>query len=381
MEYKPVLIDVGACCEHHTNQALEFLHKAISEDPNEGIWEPHQSVLLRRMVELFTQRGLQRLEAVQKAILKWQAGDYYVKRTIPPARPDAMLRWSPDELDAVKLYLESLPPDQWTLDDHMLSIDYVVQRYLPKSALTTEAEWLSTKAGLMGKVQANLKTEPTIDQADAILDMLPSTVAAASQQFQLTNAAGRVLDFARVRACENVVSLSDSVRHRMRYVVAADLEQRQTGNVTASLESKLFDEFGQLNRDWRRIAVTEAGESMNTGMIASLPVGAKVKRIEQYKDACPFCKRIHGVVMNVVDPADPKKNPEKDVWTGKNNIGRSASPRRRQGGTLVERTPDEMWQIPSGLVHPHCRGRWVVAEVVDEEDDPEFAEILRGILG
>ena len=373
MNYTPVLIDVGRCCEHH----------AISEDPKDGIWEPHQSILLRRMVELFTDRGLARLDAVRTAILKWQAGDYYVKRPMPSARPDAMLRWAPDELEAVKLYLESLPVDQWTIDDHMLSIDYVVQRYLPQTSLTTEAEWLAVKAGMMGKVQANLTKDPTEHQADAILEAMPSTVAAAAQQFNLSNATGRVLDFARVRACENVVSLADSVRHRMRYIVAADLEQRQMGNIppgTGSLEQKLFDEFGQLNRDWRRIAVTEAGEAMNTGMIASLPMGAKVKRIEQYADACPFCKKIHGAVMTVVDPSDPDKDPDKDVWTGKNNIGRSASPRRRQGGTLVERTPDEMWQIPSGLVHPHCRGRWTVLDVPEEGDDPEFAEILRGIL-
>lgn len=380
----PILIDIGACCEEHANDALEYLHKAIGEGPPDDIWSPHQSPLIRRLVELFTQRGLDRLEAVRAGILKWQSGVGHVPGLVPPPAPGLMLRWTPDERALVKLYLESLPPAQWTLDDHMLSIDFVVQTYLPQDALQTEAEWLAVRSGMMGKVQANLAKEPTEEQADKILQAMPSTVAGAVQQFGIEGAVRRSMDFARVRACENVRALADGVRHKMRSVVAADLEQRASGSVppgTSSLETKLLDEFGALNRDWRRIAVTEAGNALNEGFIANLPAGAKVKRVEQYKGACSFCRKIDGVVMEVVDPSEPDKNPDTQVWPGKNNIGRSASPRRRQAGLLVQREPDEMWQVPAGLVHPHCRGRWLHLHDEVPGDDHEFAAELALILG
>ncbi len=69
------------------------------------------------------------------------------------------------------------------------------------------------------------------------------------------------------------------------------------------------------------------------------------------------------------------------VWPGKNNIGRRASPRKRVVDVLVERDPDEMWWLPAGLAHPHCRGRWVVvSEAPHEGDDPALAEALSAIL-
>ncbi len=379
-----ILIDIGACCEHHSNDALEYLHKATSEGPPDDIWAEHPSPLIRQLIELFTQRGLDRLEAVRAGILKWQSGVNHTPGLVPPRPPGMLQRWTPDERALAKLYLESLPPAQWSLDDHMMAIDLVVQTYLPQDAIQTEAEWLTTRAGMMGKVQANMEKEASAKQADTIMEALPSTVAGAVAQYGVAGAFKQVLDFARVRACENVRALSDGVRHRMRSVVTADLEQRYTGSVpagTSSLETKLLDAFGELNRDWRRIAVTEAGDAQTQGFIASLPFGTKVRRVEQYRGACSFCKKIDGMVFEVVDPANPDKDPETQVWVGKNNIGRSASPRRRQAGALVERQPEEMWWAPAGTVHPHCRGRWLPEIQNEPGDDLEFAAELRAILG
>lgn len=153
------------------------------------------------------------------------------------------------------------------------------------------------------------------------------------------------------------------------------------GVATSSLQTKLFDEFSTLNRDWRRIAVTEAGEAQTQGYIASLPLGTKVERVEQYANACKFCKKIHGRVAEIVSPNAPDKNPETQIWAGKNNIGRSASPRKRVGNVLVPRTEEEMWQLPAGLAHPHCRGRWVPTLQDEPGDDPDFGDWLRSTLG
>ena len=365
-----------------TNHTLEGLYKALSDGHgSEGIWKPHDNPLISRLIELFTQRGLDHLAGVKSSLNAWLAGHQHNPSPVPVAPPPGMLaRWSADEIALAHLYLQSLPPAQWTLDDHMLCIDLVVQTHLPPELLQSEAEWLSTRAGMMGKVQAGLDAVPTHTQAEALLVGLPSTVAGAAAQFALSPALRATLDFSRVRAVENVRALSESARHQMRTLVAADLEQKAFGDVpagTSSLQTQLTDAFGALNRDWRRIAVTEAGEALNQGFIASLAPGTKVKRAERYDNACAFCRKIDGAVVTVVSASDPKKDPDTTVWPGKNNLGRSASPRKRVGNLLVEREPHECWQIPAGLVHPHCRGRWLPVPQERAGDDPDFAEWLR----
>lgn len=379
---RPVFIDFSAVPVGTTNEALEHIFKAI-HDHDGGIWSQHESPLIRRLIELFTKRGLDRLEHVKQAILGWQAGVNHKPAETIPMKPGAMVRWNADELELVKIYLESLPPAQWTLNDHMMSVDYVVQRYLPLDELATEAEWMSTRAGMMGKVQANMAAQATAKQADVILAALPSTVAAAAQMFALTPLEQHTLEYGKERAVENVRALTDEVRHKMRGVVMRHVEEKiLTGDTSGrSLEGQLLDEFATLNRDWRRIAVTEAGECQLQGYVASVKLFTKVKRVEQYENACGFCKRIHGRIAEVVPADHPNKDGETQIWPGKNNIGRSASPRKRVGDDLVEREEHEMYWLPAGLSHPHCRGRWVPVLDAEPGDDPDFADWIRDLLG
>ncbi len=371
------LIEVG---ERETNAALELLCKS-GHDHDDSIWAPMDSPLLQRMVELFTQRGLDRLDAVRTEVLAWQAGTLHSPgdRIVRPA--GMMERWTQSELSLVRIYLEHLPPAEWTLDDHMLAIDATVQRYLPADDLRTEADWLSTRASLMGRVQANLDAV-SLDQADVLLAAMPGTVGEAMAAWGGTRAQRTTMEYAQTRCAENVVNLSSDTRHRMRAVIAEHVTERELGvkGPSSSLETKLLDQFAVLNRDWRRIAVTEAGEAQNVGYITSVPRGTKVKRVEQYRNACAFCRKIDGRIMEVVDPAAADKNPETQIWPGKTNVGRSASPRKRVGTVFKEREPDEMWQIPVGLVHPHCRGRWIPTIQDRPGDDADFGNWLRAKL-
>jgi hypothetical protein len=181
------------------------------------------------------------------------------------------------------------------------------------------------------------------------------------------------IEFGRARACENVVQLSDQARHRMRKLVVDYQEATFLGDragAAESLQGRLLDEFGTLNRDWRRIAVTEATENIDQGFVASCAPGTRLRRIERYRGACPFCRKIDGAIMTVVAASAPVKDGETEVWLGKTNIGRSASPQRRVGGKLVDREPHERWWIAAGAQHPHCRGSWV--RVTGATPDPEF---------
>ena len=216
----------------------------------------------------------------------------------------------PDELITVRLYLESLPPASYALADWGLLVDYLVYRYLPVAELQTEAEWFAVRATLMGKVQASLDGKIGVHEADAILRALPLTVHAVQQSFDFGGNAqiNHLLEYARLRGCDSVVQITEAVRHRLKRVIYAYQEQVLTGEMPPAhaLQTQLFDEFGVLNRDWRRIAVTEAGKTQPGADRLAGP-GAKVQRWEPYQGACPYCKKINGAVLEVVSPSVKKK--------------------------------------------------------------------------
>lgn len=382
-----LFIDIGDLSERQTDRALNEIYKALHNHGDEdSIWNPHESPFIRRLIELFTQRGLMRLEKVRSELEQWLAGEKHRPGPIPVRPEGAMQRWTESERQLVKIYLEALPPGEWTLDDNMLMVDYIVQRYLPADDLRTEAEWLATRSTLMGRVQANME-KMSAKQADKVLAALPSTVDEAAGMFRMTPLQEAVMRYGAARCAENVVRISDETRRRMRNVIMRHTgEQMMAGKgealqFSSSLQTIIADEFATLNRDWRRIAVTEAGENANQGFVANQPPGTKLKRVEQYKNACGFCRKIDGKIVEVVSADDPDKDGDTQVWVGKTNVGRSASPRKRVGNTLVEREPHEMYWVAAGLMHPNCRGRWVPTIEDRPGDDKEFGDWLRATLG
>lgn len=378
-----LLIDIEGLSECQTDAALDFICKAISDDPlSDAIFDQHPSPFIRKLIELFYERGLLRITDLRDELGKWLEGTMHQVGPLPQ-RPDGIMsRWTPAEMQLAKIYLTALPREQFVIDDFMLLIDYLFQRYLPASDMRTEADWLATRAVLMGRVQANIDTV-TATQADTLLAALPPTVAAAKQTFNLTEIQDAILDYSMAHAAENVTAFSDKMRHKLRQVVLQVEEERLTerpGTIASALRTKLFDEFAVLNRDWRRIAVTEATEAANQGHVSSVPIGTKLQRVEQYRNACPFCRKIDGKIMEVVAADAPNKNGATMIWVGKTNVGRSAAPRKRVGSDLIEREPEERWWLPAGACHPHCRGRWIPT-VKAEGSDPEFSEWLRITLG
>lgn len=382
----PVVVDITCLCEHHTDAALEFIYKANSEDPpGDNIWDQHPSPFVRRIVELFTSRGLDRIDGLATELRKWLAGEMHSLSSERPPRPaGAMARWSKDELGTVKLYLENLPQDEFTVDDWGMLVDYLVQRYLPADDIRGEAEWLATRSNMMGRVQAAMAKEPTEAEADRILSALPISPDAAEAAFGMSARQRAVLDYGNARCCENVAGLSDAARHKMRRLIMDYAEAQAVGDKASAhgtLETALRDAFGAMNRDWRRIAVTEAGENLNQGFVASVAPGGRLKRVEKYRGACAFCRSIDGRIVTVVPAADAAKDGDKNVWVGKTNIGRSAAPRKRVAGALVEREPHERWWIAAGVQHPHCRGGWIQLKAPTRAVDPKFSDWMDEVLG
>jgi hypothetical protein len=212
----------------------------------------------------------------------------------------------------------------------------------------------------MGKLEAALPAL-TLAAADNALASLPSTVEQTLASFTFAPAQKAAMQFAQAHCADAITGATGALRSGIKQAVLQEMVQPHVPSVPShSLQTRLTDAFGKFNKDWRRIAVTEAGEAKNQGFVASLPPRAKVRRVERYAGACSFCRRIDGKVFTVVAADAKNKDGQKQVWPGKSNIGRSASPTKIVDGAAVPRADDELWWPAAGLQHPHCRGMWIL---------------------
>lgn len=376
-------IDVSSVPDHACTHGIEAMYKAIGDGSDDGAWRPHESPFVRELIERFTQRGLLQIDGVRKELDEWIKGEHFRAGVDAPATfAGGMVKWTPDEQRLARLYLESMPPGQFSLDDWSLLVDYIAQRYLPQDFARTAAEWMATKSVIMGKVQ-QAAPDMELPEATRIMEAAPSTASAAEGMFGLNRTQRAIIEFGQQRCAENITSMTDAMRHRIKRVIIGHQEAEFLDDKAAtaeSLQTKLFDEFSATNRDWRRIAMTEAAENSNQGFIAALDTGAIVRRQERYQGACSFCRKIDGREFKVVPASQVMKDPETMVWTGKTNIGRSASPMKKVNGKLMAREPSELWWPAAGVQHPHCRGIWVTVKKPNTAGDAKFSAWLNDKL-
>lgn len=363
-----LLIDISAIPDAISNDGLEYLHKANSEMP-EGNFAPHENPFLTKLVELFHEKGITQLDVMWAELQKILHGEH----TFDPSAPAGRL--SQAELALLENLIQSGHTDQYGINDWMLLVEYWMQRYLPHDYAINQAYWLAAKAVFMGRMQAVMTRPPS---------NINAALQAAEQQ-PLTATAEKIKAFAQAHCTESIVSLSDTLKHKVKSAILEHYEAQSLANAPfksnlEGLEGKLFDAFGSANKDWRKIAVTETGEIANQAYVAGQPPGTRLKRLEMYKDACPFCQKINGLIVTVVDPGQKFKDPWTQVWVGKTNIGKSSSPMKKVGDKLVPRTPEEMWWPAAGLQHPNCRGSWIPASPEPKPgDDKAFHQYLEGL--
>lgn len=162
----------------------------------------------------------------------------------------------------------------------------------------------------------------------------------------------RFVDLAEQSMGNRISKLEEAVKYEIRdSIIHGTMERKGRREVAQDL----FNRFGALNRDWSRIAETEIVETSNNAFLkevaSSAQVGEKVyfRRVEMRDQfVCKYCEKIRGKValwseVPLADDmiaADP--HAEAAIWEGKSNMGRKAS---------------DYW-MPSGTVHPYCRGSW-----------------------
>lgn len=377
-----VLIDVTrvpeACCTDH----LELMAKATAEGPGtpEGMFRPLENPWARAIVERSTARLQKILADIEAALARFLEGsNTELRKADVPWQ-----RWDEGEFEAVRARLEGLKPDAMTIEDYQLLVRYLIERYLPDGVIESEADFLVVQSQIMGKIQRNLGGDRRMNQPriDALALLLPTRFAEVPEHV-LTPREEAVMIYGKAHCAENIQAVTDAARHRMMTICLEHIQGGLIGakeGTWAHAKIRLFDEFSVLNRDFRRIAVTEGGEAVNQGFVLATPIGQQVKRIEAYKGACAFCESINGRTFTVVSPTKNDKNGETEIWSGKTNVGRSASPMRREGNTLVERTKDELWWPAAGTQHPHCRGSWFPITAKPPEVSQQFYDFLQSKL-
>lgn len=187
----------------------------------------------------------------------------------------------------------------------------------------------------------------------------------------LPNPEAQQLEWTRLRGAQHITNLSNRTRAA---VLDALVAHRASGQGVAPLATTLLRTFGELNRDWRRIAVTETAMASEAGKLAALDLSEPWEAVwVAGPKACPFCKRMNGRTFRVVASDAEGKDGQTQVWAGKNNIGRSASLRTRDGR---ERVPSELWW-PCIPAHPLCMCSWTVRRVAQGSRARAAAEDLR----
>lgn len=145
--------------------------------------------------------------------------------------------------------------------------------------------------------------------------------------------------------------ISDKQRTQIRALV---VNARRNRLSPKQIEQLLFDKFGELNRDLRRIALTEVAEATNNGYLMGL-THSQPLTILGADNACPFCKSMQGKEYTFVDPAQVAElDWDNMIWIGKSNYG-------RKGKDMKACCP----------AHPHCRDRYV-------KYNPKFQKIDGG---
>lgn len=80
-----------------------------------------------------------------------------IKKSLGLVREESFRRWSTSELEEKKLYLENKPPEDFTVEDHYLAAEWVIQRYLPEGDDPTPEQWAKAIGGIRQKIDINIK--------------------------------------------------------------------------------------------------------------------------------------------------------------------------------------------------------------------------------
>lgn len=282
-------------------------------------------------------------------------------------------------------------------DIHDLSrIDRFVESYFLKSI--TESEMWLLRAYIVGRYLAVTDLTGTIFNISSVAS-LPQHVIQAAQEYNLTLQQARSLEYAIIESASEITNTTQATIQTVRNALNSSVKQRGSAvGILDELKELITKDAGEINRDWRRVAIYEANALFNNGYLATLNEGDYVVGLSM-PDACKSCiELISGKVYRVRKsaPEDYQKYPvgsekyqeiaeiwENEVWVGKNNIGRSSSRQKRidpeKGNTKENLTEKHHHEhaMPTAPMHPSCFPGEV--EIYTKKGWQRFDELERGV--
>lgn len=262
--------------------------------------------------------------------------------------------------DKMKKFVEWVADGKALSMDDVKRMDSILSSKLPNYALKAEAYMV--RAGFIGKIRGEAERQ-NFETLGAIIDHYPSTIKLARKEGVALTARQAIKESERTGKPVTVLPLTPrevdgvthathhagdkiteiSAKHRagVRQMVIQAKRERWSAQ---QLASKLFDKFGEHNRDWRRVAITELAFATNDAYLSGVEEGETVVGMGA-ENACKHCKKyVIGKTFEVTHKPPSVETYHSDmnqVWAGKSNYGR--------------RVPEYRPAIP---MHPNCRCRW-----------------------
>lgn len=152
----------------------------------------------------------------------------------------------------------------------------------------------------------------------------------------------RTVENAEIRTADKIAEVAEKHRAGIKQVVLQAINGRWSA---AKLAQMLFDKFGEQNRDWRRVAITELAMASSDAFLAGCEEGDQVT-VNTVEGSCRYCKQyLEGRTFTVTHKAELMGTNYSDemnyVWVGKTNYGRRVAT-----------------YIPCIPLHPNCRHMW-----------------------
>ncbi len=287
----------------------------------ENIWSPHRIKTIGDLEDEIYLEIAEMMVKIQKEIVR-RFGLGEERATLKKALPDLK------------------PKDMDMIDDIM------AKYFPPESRIKGLAEKLAIKSTLIGMMRAQ-QISPTETKK------LPKKISEAMRKYKLPETQARAIEFHKHHGASLIRGNHSKLKEGVRRVIVDGYRNNQSIN---KIRSRLFDEFGTYNRDWRRIAVTEISAGDSFGFLESIEEGSYVIG-NSAADACDHCKElIHGKIYR---KSSKEGDWDNTVWSGKSNVGRYFSQHTKNRKTgMWEKRQDEDTAKPTIPLHPYCRCNW-----------------------
>lgn len=259
----------------------------------------------------------------------------------------------------VKKFMDWVQDGKALTKDQVKKVDSILSTNLPNYA--KKAEDYMIRAGFIGKIRGEAEKNG-FEVAGAIIDRFPQSIALAEKEgvvltarqkakaekqgskvtiLPLTPRESEAVKHAIHHAGDKMTEISDKHQAGVRQLVIQAKRERWSAQ---QLASKLYDKYGEHNRDWRRVAITELALATNDAYLSGIEEGETVVGMGA-ENACKHCKQyVIGKTFTVTHKPPSEDTYHGDmnqVWVGKSNYGRRVAEYR-----------------PAIPMHPNCRCRW-----------------------